>query len=76
MWVGRQFPNSFFAIPTVANPEGAVLNFCQNMIDGYVGKGYRAKPAVEGAPTLYTMQCDDGVYATRVQRCDSVDGDL
>ena len=76
MLVGRQFPNSFFAIPTVANPEGAVLDFRQNMVDGYVGKGYGAKPAVEGAPTLSTMQCGVDVCVTRVQRSDSVDGDL
>ena len=76
MLVGRQFPNSFFAIPTVANPEGAVLDCRRNMVEGYVSKGYGAKPAVEVSLTLSKMQCDDGVYVTRVQRSDSVDGDL
>ena len=70
----RHFPNSFFAIQTVDNPEGAVLEFRQNMIDKYVEKGYGAKRAVEISLTLFTMQCGDDVYATQVRRCDSVDG--
>lgn len=32
------------------------------MVEGYVSKGYGAKPAVEVSLTLYTMQCDDGLY--------------
>ena len=56
--------------------EGAVPKFLWNMVDGYVEKGYGAKRAVEVSLTLSTMQCDDDVCVTRVQRSDSVDGDL